>query len=292
MYAAYLYQPPEYRTYESEYLKSIKSSFLVTDDFKIHYTHAGEGEPLILIHGGGGWLYSYRHNILTLSQRFSVYALDMPGAGYTVPLGKKTPKYDFEMMSQVLLEFMNKLGIEKASLVGNSWGESWAIYFTHKYPERVNKLILIRSVGFDVPDVLIWELLKYPIVGELISKFATRNTVKREYKRVFFNKELVTEEMVREIYIPLSFRHNRKAQYLLKRNLNLKLTEQAMPKINKPTLIIWGAQDEYLSVKLAYRFKESIPNSKLIILENCGHVPQEEYPDKFNQLIIDFLMDN
>jgi pimeloyl-ACP methyl ester carboxylesterase len=215
----------------------------------------------------------------------------MPGHGYTVLLGK-TPRYDFEMMSQVLLEFMNKQHIEKATLVGNSWGGSWAIYFTHKYPERVKKLIIISSSGLNIQDVLIWELLKYPIIGELISKFFTQNTVKEELETVFFRKELVTPEMVQEIYAPLTFIANRKAGYLLKRNLNMKLTEQAMSQIRTSTLIIWGANDQYLPVELAQRFKELIPNAKLIVLDNCGHMPHEENPDQINQLIIDFLGDN
>jgi len=291
LYAAYWFTPAEDRTYESRYLKSITSSFLTTDDFKIHYTHAGKGDPLILIHGGGTWLYSYRHNLPTLSQKFSVYALDMPGHGYTVPLGK-TPRYDFETMSRILLEFMNRQRIEKAILVGHSWGGSWTIYFTYKHPERVKKLILIGSSGLNVPDILTWELLKYPIIGELISKFFTTDDVKRGLESIFFHKELVTSEMIQEIRTPLTFIVNRKAQYLFKRNLNMKLTERAMSQIRTPTLIIWGANDEQLPVELSKRFKELIPNAELIVLDDCGHAAHEEYPDKVNQLIIDFLMDN
>lgn len=84
-YLAYAYVPPENRSYRSPYLQSIRSNFINTDEFRIHYTQAGEGEPLILIHGNCTWLYSFRHNIPALSKKFSVYALDMPGNGYTVP---------------------------------------------------------------------------------------------------------------------------------------------------------------------------------------------------------------
>ena len=103
----------------SNYLKTIPSQYLRTRHFDIHYISQGKGDPVILIHGGGMWLYSYRDNIPELSRTFTVYALDMPGYGYTVPRAN-SPRYGLSVMADTLLEFMDTLKIEKASLVGHS----------------------------------------------------------------------------------------------------------------------------------------------------------------------------
>ena len=287
IYVAYFYAPTEYQT-ESAYLKTISSEFVTTSNFNIHFTHSGSGAPLILIHGGGTWLYSFRANIPALAEHYSVYALDMPGHGYT-QIKNNDARYDLDMMAQVLLEFMQTQGLEKVSLVGHSWGGGWALYFAEKYPDRVEKLALIDSGGLDIPDKLEWQLLKYPIIGEFISKVITDADVRRGLEDAFFNKALVTTEMVDEIKVPLSFSDNRRAQYLLERNLNWKKTEQNLSHIAMPILIIWGANDQYLSVNAALQFKELIPQAEIQILENCGHSAHEEYPQEVNQMIINFI---
>lgn len=265
-YLAYVYVPPEDRSFQSPYLKSIDSNFLKTDEFKIHYTHAGEGESLILIHGSCAWIYSFRHNIPALAKKFSVYALDMPGNGYTVPICKN-PSYDLGMMRRAIFSFMDTKQIEQATLVGHSSGGGWALHFATLYPEKVKKLVLIDSNGFDEPENLTFRLFYVPIVGELFSKFFTFDDVKKGYEDGFYNKSLISKTMIREAMTPLTFSHNRKAQYLSIRNQNWRMTELAMPQLKIPTLIIWGKYDQYLDLSLAHRFRETIPNSRLVVID-------------------------
>jgi pimeloyl-ACP methyl ester carboxylesterase len=287
-YLAYIYVPPEDRYYQSTYLKSIDSNFLNTDEFRIHYTHAGNGEPLILIHGSCAWMYSFRHNIPVLAKKFSVYALDMPGNGYTVPLCN-SPDYDLNMMSKAMLNFMDNKQIEQATLIGHSSGGGWALHFASLHPERINKLVLIDSNGFDIPEKLTFRLFYIPIIGELFTKFFTYKDVKKGYEDSFYNKSLVSDTMIRETMTPLTFFHNRKAQYLSIRNQDWRTTEIAMPQIQIPALVIWGKYDQYLDVSLAERFKQTMPNIQVVVIDNCGHATHEEQADKVNELIIKFL---
>jgi len=287
-YFAYVYIPPESRAYQSPYLKSIKSSFLNTDEFRIHYTHSGAGSPLILIHGSCAWLYSFRHNIPVLSKKFSVYALDMPGNGYTVPTCDN-PSYDLNMMSNAILKFMDNEQIRQASLVGHSSGGGWSLHFAHLYPERIKKLVLIDSNGFDIPEKLTFKLFYIPIVGELFSKFFTVEDVKQGLEDGFYNKSLVSDTMIREFMTPLTFFYNRKAQYLSIRNQDWQQTELALPQIQIPALVIWGKSDRYLDPSLADRFGRVMPNTRVEVLDNCGHSAHEEQPEKVNQLIFEFI---
>ncbi|MFH1260617.1 MAG: alpha/beta fold hydrolase [Candidatus Micrarchaeota archaeon] len=287
LYVAFVYEPRVDFSYNSEFLKEHQTQYLKIDDYNIHYLKSGEGEPIILIHGGGAWLYSFRHNIPFLSKYFSVYALDMPGHGYTEYSGEL--KFDLDTFADVLDKFMNRLNISKATLVGNSWGGGWALYFTQKYPERVSNLILIGSSGYIVREKLVWELLKYPILGEIVTKFVTLSLAREEYKDTFYDRAKVTDAMLYEVYKPVTFKKNRHVLLTATRNIDFKITENNMSKVSVPTFIIWGKYDKLLSYKLAYRFHQDIKNSKLLIMDNCGHLPHEELPEITNKLILDFI---
>ena len=275
-------------SFSSNFLKSCDSRYLRTENFDIHYIKEGSGDPVILIHGGGMWLYSYRDTIPGLSRSFTVYALDMPGYGYTRPR-HNNPCYSIDVMADILLEFMTALDIERASLVGHSWGGGWAIHFTHKHPGKVEKLVLIDSSGLDVPDVLEWELLKYPMIGETLVRCISLDGVRRRLEQSFFHKDRVTDEMVREVYTPMKIRTNQKAQSLLSRNQNWEITETAIPDISKKVLLIWGDSDRYLDPSLAQGFVSRFPDIKPVLLKSCGHSPHEEYPEVVNTLIMEFL---
>ena len=275
-------------SYSSIYLRACNSRYLKTENFDIHYIKEGSGDPVILIHGGGMWLYSYRDTIPFLSRSCTVYALDMPGYGYTRPRHNNVC-YSLDVMTDTLLEFMTALQIDRASLVGHSWGGGWAIHFTHRHPEKVEKLVLIDSSGLDVPDVLEWEFLKYPMIGEILVRCIYPDGVRRRLEKSFFHKDLVTGEIVREVYTPMRFKSNQKAQYLISRNQDWKITESAMPNIAKKVLLIWGDSDRYLSPGLAEQFVTRLANVKPFILKNCGHSAHEEYPEAVSTLIKEFL---
>lgn len=290
LFIAYIFEPKAGSVIQPVYLRTAHSQYLETNRYRVHYIHEGSGEPVILIHGGGSWLYSFRQNLPVLAKRFSVYALDMPGHGYTTSLMGR-PKYDLETYSGFLLDFMNKKKIEKASLVGNSWGGGWVLYFAQRYPERVDKLVLIDSSGISLHDAFEWEAFKIPVLGEALSKFINRDTVEMSLKKVFFNKEKVNAAMVNELSLPMAREENRRAQYLAERNLDWRLTAKKLSRVKNKTLIIWGKDDNYLNYKEAYRFHKGISGSKLLLLENCGHVAHEERPDIVNQAIEEFLLE-
>ncbi len=273
---------------ESEFLKSTPTSFLKTNHYKIHYTHAGTGKPLILIHGGGMWLYSFRHTISPLSEHCLVYALDMPGYGFTSTIDQKGPM-DLGFMTLAIKEFMDGLGISKTSLLGHSWGGGWVLDFAQSYPERVDKIILIDSSGLDVPDVLEWELLKLPFISGILLRLLTPGMIRRRLERSFCQRNHVDDAMAHEVYLPLKSAANRKLQSRLARRLSWRNTEAHLDAVIHPVLLIWGEHDRYLDVSLTERFKTRIRNIRVEIINGCGHSVHEEAAEKVNRLIIEFL---
>jgi len=272
----------------SPFLRSHATLHLETDSHVLHYLLAGSGKPLILVHGGGMWLYSFRHIITPLSRSFMTCAPDMPGYGYTLIRDSRSPMGIRDMVA-VLKELMAGLGMEKASFVGHSWGGGWVLAFAMAFPDMVDRIVLIDSSGLDVPDVLEWELLKVPVLGEVFLKSLTRGMVRRRLMRSFHDTSLVDEDMVTEVFLPLRVPSNRRVQLTLSRNLSWKEVSRGLPSLMHETMLVWGARDRYLDVSLTGRFQEKMQGLRVEILEGCGHSPHEEMPGKVLSLICDFL---
>lgn len=272
----------------SPFLRSHATTHLETDTHVLHYILAGSGNPLILVHGGGMWLYSFRHILTPLSRVFMTCAPDMPGYGYTLIRDSRSPLGIRDMVG-ALKELMAGLGIGKASFVGHSWGGGWVLAFAMAFPDMVDRIVLIDSSGLDVPDVLEWELLKVPVLGEVFLGFLTQGMVRRRLRRSFHDPSLVDDDMVMEVFLPLSVPSNRKAQLTLSRNLSWKEVSRGLPSLMHEAMLVWGAQDRYLDVSLSGRFVERMHGLRVEILEGCGHSPHEELPGKVLSLICDFL---
>lgn len=275
----------------SRYLSLVPTETVSLGNFAVHYLERGQGRPLVLVHGGGMWLYSFRHNVGALSRDFRVCALDMPGYGYTEPLGRIGPM-GLETMSQTLLRFMDALGMSSAVLVGHSWGGGWALHFASRHPSRVDGLVLMDSSGLHVRDIPEWELLKIPVLGPLLLRCVTPRTVAKRLDRSYFLPGMVTPDMAREVYLPLRLGHNRRIQARISRDQDWRETERALPGIRQPVLVIWGDHDRYLDAGLVPAFLQALPRGKAHIFKDCGHSPHEEFPQEANALIAAFAKES
>lgn len=265
-----------------------ESRYLPTRDFILHYIQHGSGFPLLLIHGGGTWLYSFRHNIPELSRFFTVYAVDMPGHGYTESLTGRAV-YDIDTVCRELLDFLDTKKLKKIHLAGHSWGGGWAGYFAARYPNRVAKLILIGSSGLNHNERFLWEMMKYPAVSRLMPVFLTKSMVKMGLKKSYYNPSLISDEMVRAIHAPLCRKEIQQAQLDYSKNIDWRKTESVFSEISSPALVIWGKHDQYINVKFAYKMQKRIQNTQVEILDNCGHCVHEECPESVNSLMLSFL---
>jgi len=272
----------------SPFLRTHATRHIHAGGFGFHHLHAGSGRPLILVHGGGMWLYTYRHIISPLSRSFSVFALDMPGYGYTTLPDDAVPM-SLGTMTTALKGFMTALGLDRASFVGHSWGGGWVLAFALAFPSMADRLVLMDSSGLDVPDVMEWELLKIPVLGEILLRVLTQGMVRRRLMKSFHDPFLVDSAMAQEVYLPLKIPANRKAQAAASRNLSWKSVEAGLPALRNQSMLIWGAQDRYLDVSLASRFSERLPGLRVEIIPGCGHCPHEEKPSRVVELVHDFF---
>ena len=266
--------------------------FVTVDGIRTHYVAAGEGEPLLLLHGLGASLMAWALNIEPLSQKFSVYAIDIPGHG-----DSEKPDIDYLLPTAVdfVREFMNVLGIERASIAGNSMGGMVALRTAVEFPELVDRLVLVDAAGLGREVAWFIRAMSLPVVGELMENPTPRNT-RMLLKRIFYNPGLVQESLIREIYrtsvIPGSKRAFLK---IIRGSIGLRgihskwIMADELEKINSPVLIVWGAQDRILPVSHATDAARRTPQVSLSIFDECGHWPQMEKGQEFNRLALDFL---
>lgn len=263
----------------------IQEKFVTVFGAKLRYLEAGEKnkDVLILLHGLGSSAESWQMNIIPLSEKFHVIAPDQVGFGKS---DKPFLKYRVSTYVDFLDKFMSELKIEKAHLVGNSLGGWIAALMALKYPERVEKLVLVDAAG------ILPEKFSENDVYQLNN--STRDEIRQNLQRIFVkpvfrNNELLVDQLltqrvtVNDGYTISSLIESikRKEDFL---NDQLGL-------LKKRTLIIWGREDGLLPISDAYKFNKAIAGSRLIIFENCGHVPQLENAMEFNRKVAEFLLE-
>jgi pimeloyl-ACP methyl ester carboxylesterase len=251
------------------------------------------GSPVILLHGGNGSIEFWLYNIAALAAFHRVSAFDMVGSGRSeYPDGS----YSIAYQAEFLAGFMTALGINSATLIGNSMGGAVALKFTSIYPDRMDKLVLVDSMGLGQEISLGIRLITLPAIVNLLRP--GRWMIPAMLKSNFYNHHLLPPEWI-ELRYPIFAipDRNRVILRLGQSNFNLAGVRAdvyqpivaSLPQIDRPTLIVWGEQDRIIPVKHAYIAAAGLPHNQLEIFPDCGHHPYLEYPAKFNRLVLDFL---
>ncbi|WP_433246517.1 alpha/beta fold hydrolase [Streptosporangium sp. CA-135522] len=291
LYGAYGYQPPETgRSFRSPYLRAVGSRFVDTPVARFHYVRSGSGSPVVLLSPGAASVIGWREQLRALAERHTVYVVDLPGQGYT-RLKDRDFHWDLAAMTGAIGAFMDGVGVRRAAMAGNSWSGGWALAFAQRHPDRVSRLALLGATALHVRDTWSWEIMKYPVIGELLANLggATRATYLGWTRNLFVHQELATDELVDELWAPATFHDNLRAMYLLERGLDWGETESAMPVTRTPTLLLWGGQDRVVPAWQARRIGELMPGARVEVLDGCGHAVQMDCAEPVNRLLRDFL---
>jgi pimeloyl-ACP methyl ester carboxylesterase len=273
------------------------SHFVVVDGVRVHYQEFGDvSQPkMILVHGYTASTYVWGAVAPKLAgEGFHVIAIDLLGFGYS----DKPAWFEYSIASQarVLEQFMNRLGIGRATLVGSSYGGAVAATVALDYPERVEKLVLVGAVCNDEAKTNgILRFVSMSGVGEILSPFLidSRRFLKSRMRRTIApsNHHLITEERLDAVSRPLRAKNAHNSVLTSARNWNASRIEADVHLINQPTLLIWGENDTIIPIHNAQRLYDSIVHSRLVVLKDCGHVPQEENPERFVELVSSFVKD-
>ena len=272
------------------------SKFMPIMGMNVHYRDEGnalDSIPLVLIHGTSSSLHTWEKVVSILNTNSygnkRVITLDMPAFGLTGPNPEN--KYSYENFNQVIDSLLIKLKVNHCMIGGNSLGGGIAWHFTVAHPNKVNKLILIDASGYPKKNEsgsLGFKIAQIPVINNLLLYITPKSLVKKSIEDVYFNKSLITEETVNRYHELLLCEGNRKAALSLFKN-KINQNTELIKTIKTPTLILWGREDGLISVENTKLFKQDIKNSKVIILDKVGHVPNEEAPIAVADAIYNFI---
>ncbi len=255
------------------------------DSTNLVYSESGKGETLVLVHGFGGDKDNWTRMTPFLNTKFRIISPDLPGFGDS----DRITSLNYSVSEQVkrLHLFIEKLGIKKFHIAGNSMGGAISAAYASKYPDEILSLILINSAGVVSP-------IKSELTINLENGFNPLlvNDIK-DYDR------LLNFIFVKKPYIPDIIKGYFAEKAVKNRSFNEKIfqdlraekntVEESLSKIKSPTLIIWGDTDRVIHVSSVEVFKKYIPNSKSVIMKDCGHSPQIERPEEVASHIFGFL---
>lgn len=265
--------------------------FETIEGFRVRYVRAGSGPAVLLVHGLGSSIYTWRAVLPALALDHDVVALDLPGFGGS----EQPPDLSGNAYPRVLRGLAERLGIRQVAVVGHSLGGAAAVMLAAEEPARVTRLALLAPAGFNLADADRPWLLRLATspAGRLLEWLPTRRALVRlGLRQVFHDDARVGLEEVEEYWAPLA----RPGALASTRSL-LGAGSAAMAerfpslaaRVVAPTLIVWGRQDAWIPVSFAERFTRAIPSARLTILDGCGHMPQEEQPERMAGLLRDFL---
>ncbi|GIG56646.1 hypothetical protein Lfu02_10180 [Longispora fulva] len=289
LWGAYGWAPAEHR----EYRAPAGSQFVDTPLARFHYERAGSGPAVVLLSPGAAWTYAWRPQLEALRAGHTVYVVDLPGQGFT-ELRDRGLTWDLDGMTRAVGSFLDAVGLDRVALVGNSWSGGWALRYAQLHPDRVGSLVLLAPSGLADKDPRTWELMKYPVLGELLTNAgaADRETTAPGVRALFAHPELATDEVVDAMWAPNTFADNRAATYRLERGLDWRVTQDAMPGTSTPTLVLWGDRDTVLPVGRAARFGALLPHAEVHVLDACGHALTLDCAGRVSALMADFLRDH
>ncbi len=269
------------------------------DGVRWRYLHAGSGPPLLLIHGFMAYSFSWRFNMEALSRHFSVYALDLPGCGFS----QRTdiPQCSLASDAEGVLRFMEHFGMEQADVLGTSRGGGLAIVLAALAAQRskqdlIRRLLLVCPINpWSSHGRLLTRLLATALGGFAVTRILPRlpGVLLRYLRKLYGDPRRIApgtiEGYTAGLDVPGSFEHI--LRIVRSWHCDLALIDESLPAISElPTLLLWGSRDTAVYPSSADALQQRLKNGALVMLDGVGHVSYEEVPDEFNRVICDFLL--
>jgi pimeloyl-ACP methyl ester carboxylesterase len=258
------------------------------DGVRLHYVEAGEGPPLLLLHGLNGSTFGFRLLTPYLTPHYRTIAIDLMGFGYS----DRPQRRDYSLGAQARLVagFLDALGIERASVLGHSLGGVVAMHLALEFPERVDRLILASSASdSETRRGLRSSRLVRPLLP-VVAAFTVQNQRFRRMslRSACYDPAFVTPELLDGYMAPTRVKGHLRAlgSLMVDRRKDAPIDLSA---IRQPTLILWGSSDRWLPPSHGRRLLTLVPNSQMAIIENAGHLVMEEQPEDAARAVIGFL---
>jgi pimeloyl-ACP methyl ester carboxylesterase len=287
--AVWLWTPDKpLSTLEAKYLRS-PNDLIEIAGTRLHMCDDGprHAPTIIMIHGFGSSLQTWEPWARLLDTKFRVVRFDLPGSGLSSP----DPRGDYTdaRTISIILALMDRLGVAKASLIGNSIGGRIAWTFAAEHPDRVDKLVLISPDGFASPGFEYGHAPKVPATLGLMRYVLPKALLRASLKPAYGDPSALTEQTVARYYDLMLAPGVRQALLSRMKETVLVDPKPLLKRIKAPVLLLWGERDGMIPFSNAQAYLQNLPNARLVGLPDLGHVPQEEAPQTSIGPVLAFL---
>ena len=270
------------------------SCFAEVDGIRVHYQEAGDPKApaIMLIHGFASSTLVWSKVFLQFADAgYRVIAPDLLGYGYSAK--PRNGEYTIAGQARLLIGLLDALGIPRAIFIGSSYGGAVAATCALDYPGRVEKLIMVGAVNNNRPlEFMLMRLFGSRVFGDVVSPLliGSRRLLRHRMKGVYDRHAWVLDERrIDARHLPLRAASTQRAIIKTVRRWNAERISRDAHLITQPTLLLWGENDREIPLADGERLHAEIPGSRLIVFLNCGHLPHEEYPEAFTNVVNDFV---
>jgi len=262
---------------------------------KLYYTDEGKGPPLLLIHGFGASTYTWRHIAPELALTHRVIAVDLKGFGQSdKPFDGRYSVLD---QAALLAQLIEDKDLRNLTIVGHSFGGGVALRLAleadQRFAGRISKLVLLDSIAYPQNIPVFFRLLDMPLVSHLGVRMVPPSVQTRVALRIaYFDDSKIDPDEVETYAAPLKTAAGKHAIIHSARQImpeDLAQISERYKSIKLPTLILWCDHDRIVPLEVGLKLRRSLPNSTLRLVEDCGHMPQEEQPASTLKLLKGFI---
>jgi pimeloyl-ACP methyl ester carboxylesterase len=275
---------------------TLPDQYIVINDLRVRYWDAGDGPTVLLLHGGSLHIEYWCLTIPALMPNYRVVALDYLGHGRTDK--PKNFDCDLDNFAGFVKDFLVAKQISNCHLVGHSMGGSIAIKMAVLFPKYVDHLVLVDAGFLGKEIALPIRLLGAPLVGRILNNFIFPADFASFKKRNSSPSPMIKDDDLQIFWeigrLPNTGKffsrvcRNHTSLWGVKKSVYLPLLDD-LSRIQNPTLVVWGKQDDTVPYRHALEASRRLSNSRLELIDNCKHGPQLEQPDQFNRILLEFL---
>jgi pimeloyl-ACP methyl ester carboxylesterase len=256
-------------------------------DTTIRYLDEGKGEPLLLVHGIGQSLFTWRQSIDYFAENgYRVLAMDLAGCGCS---GYPNIYYTVEENALIIGAFLDALRIRKTHIAAFSTGALSAVCFAHAYPQRIGKLVLVSPGGPNENYPFALKFLTTWLGRTLFMARISEASVRRVLVDLYFDTTQITPDVVDGYYSPLSCREAREALVMMMMHFDDAYARSLLKSIRHKTLVLSGTEDRLHDEETIRDYALNIPGAEHLRLRNCGHFVHEEKAERVNDAVREFL---
>lgn len=267
--------------------KKPAGQFIELGNNRIRYYEEGQGETILMIHGLGQAMYTFRKNVHALSEYCHVVTIDLLGHGLSDK--PEDNEYTIEDYSQLIADFMDAMGIEHATVMGFSTGAVIVLDLAIRFPGYVDRLILLSPGGPTKTYPPIFRRLTTPLISDILFTIFNKGMIRSVLKEAYYDPRLATQDVINHYHKVLADHDALEAVAASLAAWNDAPVSESLSRVTVPAYIFWGENDQWHPIDMMEYYEDALSDVYSATFAECGHLLHEERAEELNKKLIEIM---